>query len=83
MKWAFPLTWLAVAAMSPGHAAAKDCRVPHVAAKYAVKPPSGCDLPARSDEAVKLKQQNGFVDLGNGTQVRIGGRVRMDTGIRR
>ena len=26
-----------------------------------------------------LKQQNGFVDLGNGTQVRIGGRVRMDS----
>ena len=44
------------------------------------KPPPGCELPAKPEEAGRLKQQNGFVDLGNGTQVRISGRVRVDAG---
>ena len=68
--------------MLPGFAAAKDCRGSHAAAQYAVKPPAGCDLPAKSDDAGSLKQQNGFVDLGNGTQVEVSGRVRVDVGRR-
>ena len=64
-------------------AEARDCRVPHLAGKNAVRPPPGCDLPPKPNEAARLRQQNGFVDVGNGTQVRISGRVRVDTGIRR
>jgi hypothetical protein len=63
-------------------AEAKDCRVPHVEGKHLPRPPSGCELPPKPSEAGRLRQQNGFVDLGNGTQVRISGRVRLDVGAR-
>ena len=66
-----------------GASEARDCRVPYVSGRNAPKPPPGCDLPAKAGEAGRLKQQNGFVDLGNGTQVRISGRVRLDAGVRR
>jgi hypothetical protein len=66
-----------------GASEARDCRVPYQTGRTAPKPPPGCDLPAKAGEAGRLKQQSGFVDLGNGTQVRISGRVRVDAGVRR
>jgi hypothetical protein len=83
MKLAGLLTLLAFGAIMTGPSEARDCRVPHVPAKNAIRPPAGCDLPPKADETGRLRQQNGFVDLGNGTQVRISGRVRVDTGVRR
>lgn len=78
------LMLLAMSTFPAGAAGAKDCRVPHPPGARAVKPPPGCDLPAKSDRdaASRLKQDGGFVDLGNGTKVKIGGRVRVDVGAR-
>jgi hypothetical protein len=83
------LALLAFGAIAPGAVRAgdavllKDCRV-H-AGPGGPKTLPGCDLEARSGprETSRLRQQEGFVDLGNGTRVRIGGRVRMDVGVRR
>jgi hypothetical protein len=77
------LTFVVLAAFASGSADARDCRVPHLPGKSAVRPPPGCDWPGKPDEKARVKLQNGFIDLGNGTQVRISGRVRMDVGTRR
>ena len=69
-------------------ALAKECRTPDLSPGVKVRLPPGCDDPIRTGrfEAEKqksLKADQGFIDLGNGTQVRIGGRVRAETGFRR
>ncbi|MBB4042147.1 hypothetical protein GGR34_003832 [Microvirga flocculans] len=71
-----------------GSALAKDCRIPDLPPGNEVKLPPGCQesLPASRSEAERqgsLKSSQGFIDLGNGTQVRIGGRVRAEMGFRR
>jgi len=71
-----------------GSALAKECRMPDVPPGVRVQLPPGCKDPleARRLEAQRqesLKANQGFVDLGNGTQVRIGGRVRAEVGGRR
>jgi len=48
-----------------------------------VAPPPGCAVkaapaPNRQDEAVRAGRAPGFVDLGNGVEVRISGRVRAE-----
>ena len=69
-------------------ALAKECRTPDLPPGVKVRLPPGCDDPIRTGrfEAEKqksLKADQGFIDLGNGTQVRIGGRVRAEMGFRR
>ncbi len=68
-----------------GPALAEGCRIPDP------KPGQPLQVPSACRDAVRSKQQNvetrkgepGTVDLGNGTTVRIGGRVRVETGWRR
>ena len=79
------LAGLALAILS-GSAAARDCR-PAADAPPGVRVPErpGCprgpSLPER--ERPKPGREPGFVDLGNGTQIRIDGRVRVEGDVRR
>lgn len=71
-----------------GSVLAKECRMPDVPPGVRVQLPPGCKDPIRSGrlEAGRqdsLRANQGFIDLGNGTQVRIGGRVRVEAGARR
>jgi hypothetical protein len=63
----------------------RDCRVPEAPPGIRVQAPVGCEArvppPARRpkpDAGLKASRQPGFIDLGNGSQLRIGGRVRVD-----
>jgi hypothetical protein len=63
----------------------RDCRVPEAPPGVRVQAPVGCEArvppPARRpkpDAGLKASRQPGFIDLGNGSQLRIGGRVRVD-----
>ena len=71
-----------------GPALAKECRTPDLPPGVRVQLPPGCKDPIRTGRAEaerqdSLKANQGFIDLGNGTQVRIGGRVRVEAGARR
>ena len=64
-------------------ALAKDCRIPDP------KPGTPIQVPPECKDAVRSKQQNdalrsdqGMIDLGNGTTVRIGGRARAEMAVR-
>lgn len=64
----------------------KGCRLTETAPGVRVAPP-GC-LPAvqakpASAPLARVGQDAGFIDIGNGTQVRIGGRVRAEAAYRR
>ena len=65
-------------------AIARDCRVPEAPPGVRVPPPPGCATApppiAKSQEPRSFRAGNppGFFDLGNGSQVRIGGQVRVD-----
>jgi hypothetical protein len=69
-------------------AVAKECRTPDVPPGVRVQLPPGCDNPVRTGEAREAKQgsvraEQGFVEIGGGTKVRIGGRVRAEVGVNR
>ena len=67
-------------------AAVRDCRKPDRPVVAGARVPAGCRVagpPAAPGPRDHPKGEAGFVDLGNGTQVRIGGRVRAETGFRR
>jgi hypothetical protein len=86
MKLPIILSLLLIA--SGGSALAKDCRTPHLPPGMKVRLPPGCDepLPARGSKGERqdgLRSEQGFIDLGNGTQVRISGRVRTEFGVSR
>ncbi|MGF9759245.1 hypothetical protein AAII07_29000 [Microvirga sp. 0TCS3.31] len=86
MKLPMVLSLLLIA--SAGPALAKECRTPHLPPGMEVRLPPGCDetLPARGSKAERrdnLRAEQGFIDLGNGTQVRISGRVRTEFGVSR
>lgn len=71
-----------------GPAFAKDCRVPHLPRGQEIRLPPGCEetagaLRSKPQGQERLRGEAGFVDLGNGTSVRIGGRVRAEMGFRR
>lgn len=78
---------LLIACLSP--AAAAECRFTDVPPGVRVKPPLGCEasrtrtgpvpVQAPAAERQKVGRTPGFIDLGNGTELRIGGRVRVDT----
>ncbi|MBB3019786.1 hypothetical protein FHR70_002851 [Microvirga lupini] len=86
MKIPIILSLLLIGAAGP--ALAKDCRTPHLPPGMEVRLPPGCEepLPPRGSKEERrggLKGEQGFIDLGNGTQVRISGRVRTEFGISR
>jgi hypothetical protein len=69
--------------MLAGPALAKDCRIPDP------KPGAPIQVPPECKDVVRPKQQNealrseqGMIDLGNGTTVRIGGRARAEMAVR-
>jgi hypothetical protein len=71
-------------------AGAKECRVPDAPPGVRAPLPPGCRAPGRAappakgaDAVQKAGKSPGFIDLGNGSEVRIGGRVRVDTMFRR
>jgi len=79
---------LALSLLGAGPAVAKECRMPDLPPGVRVQLPPGCrepvgTAPAKQDAREALRGEAGFVDLGNGTKVRIGGRVRAETGFRR
>ncbi|MCB8821029.1 hypothetical protein [Microvirga rosea] len=68
-------------------AMAKECRMPKAPPGVALQVPPECqsqDLRDAKNRAPQegLRRENGFIDLGGGTQVRIGGSVRAETGFR-
>jgi hypothetical protein len=86
MKLPIILSLLLIA--SAGPALAKECRTPHLPPGMEVRLPPGCEepLPARGSKAERrdsLRAEQGFIDLGNGTKVRISGRVRAEYGFSR
>jgi hypothetical protein len=71
-------------------AGAAECRMPDAPPGVRVQLPPGCRAPggaaapAKGTEALqKAGRAPGFIDLGAGSEVRIGGRVRVDTNYRR
>jgi hypothetical protein len=72
---------------SVSSALAKECRTSDLPPGVQAQVPLGCKAPLRRDRAEagsqdRLRANEGFIDLGNGTQVRIGGRVRAEMGVR-
>jgi hypothetical protein len=77
-----------LALIAAGPAVAKECRMPDVPPGMRVQLPPGCDRQERSGATDSprrsgLRSESGFVDMGNGTTVRIGGRVRVEMGASR
>lgn len=61
-----------------GPALAKDCRIPDPKPGQAIQVPDACKdaLRPKNQQAEALKSDKGAIDLGNGTTLRMGGRVR-------
>ena len=78
---------VAVLLVGMSSAVAKECRMPDLPAGARVAIPPECKDAVRvkdSDPAQgALRADNGFIDLGGGTKVRIGRRVRAEYGFRR
>ena len=85
MKLPIVLSLLLMA--SAGPALAKECRTPHLPPGMEVRLPPGCEEPLASRSKAErrngIRAEQGFIDLGNGTQVRISGRVRAEYRLRR
>lgn len=70
-------------------AAAEPCRKPGEAAARPGRNPTSCPPPAPrkvepyDPDRARAGSRPGFIDLGGGTEVRIGGRARMDYDVRR
>ena len=83
-----PVIFFLLLIASAGSALAKDCRTPHLPPGMEVRLPPGCGEPLpprglKEERRGGLKAEQGFIDLGNGTQVRISGRVRTEFGVSR
>ena len=79
---------LAFLLIGTGAALAKECRIPDLPPGMRVQLPPHCKEPTRMGRTQSAKQDrlrgdDGFVEIGDGTRVRIGGRVRTEFGIRR
>jgi hypothetical protein len=79
---------LAIAGLGVGPAVAKECRTPDLPEGVRVQLPAECKDPVRTgsgrtNEQARLRSDSGMIDLGNGTKVQIGGRVRAEMGVRR
>ncbi|NNM71928.1 hypothetical protein [Enterovirga aerilata] len=72
--------------LSTGAAEARPCR-PGEAPRFSAAGRPSCDngerLRPHDPEGQRVGRRPGFIDLGNGTEVRIGGRVQMDYDTRR
>ena len=81
-----PLCFAAVL-IGIGPAVAKECRMPDLPPGVHVTIPPECRGAVRVKDANPardgLKAERGFIDLGGGTRVRIGGAVRAEYGFRR
>lgn len=82
------LTVLAFTLAAAGPAFAKDCRTPDVPPGVRVQLPPGCSEPIRTgaprrEAPERMQAESGFIDLGNGTKVKVSGRVRAEIGVRR
>lgn len=68
-----------------GPAAAKGCRIPDPKPGQPLQVPAECkdSVRPRHRDTDALRSDPGAIDLGNGTTVRIGGRIRAETGWRR
>ena len=85
MKLPFVMAVLLIGSVSS--ALAKECRTSDLPPGVQAQLPPGCKAPLRADRTEakshdRLRAKEGFIDLGNGTQVRIGGRVRAEMGVR-
>jgi hypothetical protein len=74
--------------VASGPVLAKECRMPDVPPGVRVQVPPECkdrfqDRRMEAERQDTLRASQGFIDLGNGTQVRIGGRVRAEVTGRR
>ena len=83
-----PIVFSLLLMASAGPALAKECRTPHLPPGMEVRLPPGCEEPLqptrnRAERRDGLRAEQGFIDLGNGTQVRISGRVRTEFGVSR
>jgi hypothetical protein len=78
---------LALSLICAGPAVAKECRMPDTP-NLRVQLPPECRDAARTGAARPQQQDRvgadaGFVDLGGGTKIKIGGRARAEVGFRR
>ena len=66
-------------------ALAKECRIPEPKPGQPIQVPSECRDAVRpkQQQAEALRSEPGAIDLGYGTTLRIGGRVRAETAWRR
>ncbi|MBD2747925.1 hypothetical protein IC232_14585 [Microvirga sp. BT688] len=83
-----PIVFSLLLIASAGSALAKECRTPHLPPGVEVRLPPGCEEPLpsarnRAERRDGLRADQGFIDLGNGTKVRISGRVRAEYGFSR
>ncbi|MBA1157496.1 hypothetical protein [Microvirga mediterraneensis] len=79
----FPIVTAALLVCAGAPALAKECRMPNVPPGVQVHVPPECrdrfqERRAQVERQDSLKTSQGFIDLGNGTQVRVGGRVRAE-----
>jgi hypothetical protein len=86
MRWAILFTALLAGLATAQASEARDCRVPEAPPGVRVAERPGCKprsphpaIPGRA----KAGPAPGFIDLGNGAQVRIGGRVDVEVEYRR
>ncbi|MEZ0170436.1 hypothetical protein [Microvirga sp. TS319] len=70
--------------MTAGPALAKECRIPDPKPGQVLQIPPECkNVVEPRPKAEALRSEPGAIDFGNGTTVRIGGSVRVETGWRR
>jgi hypothetical protein len=79
---------LALSLICAGPTVAKECRMPDVPPNLRVHLPPECRDAARTGAVRpqhhdRLGADAGFVDLGGGTKIRLGGRARAEVGFRR
>lgn len=82
------LSVISLVLIGTGSAVAKECRMPDLPPGVQVQVPPECKgvvktKPAQGEKAGYVKADQGFMDLGSGTAVKVGGRVRVDYGVRR
>jgi hypothetical protein len=79
-----PVFLFTVSMLATGSAAAKECRMPDLPPGVQVRIPPECQgIVKQRAENDRVKAAPGAIDLGNGTTVRIGGRVRAEATVRR
>ncbi len=82
------LVIVSFALLAAAPALAKECRIPDARPGVRAQLPPGCEKDRRGTAERQVDErlaggEAGFVDLGNGTKVRVGGRVRAEMGVGR